>query len=389
MARRNLQISINEEDLQMIETRIKEAIGEVGAKNIEDKNIQLQQAAVDFIRPALEIIKQLKEYQLQEETSAQGIKYITQNRPVSPTTYKAYFNREKIANLENTQLIQTFLEQSLIFNSKVISILTGKPLETVVVFRQGDEVIAYKFDGEQLLKDNIYKDFTASKRGANLIGRLQFSASGLSKTLQESAQGLQKIEKAGEGQQINNLNRAYIDALDDYDYFASKGQKPYVFFHPENSDRWMKMRVAGGHGDIAEAYGLFLLVLIPDNTKLFASALRWANLTIYFKMGVSQVDNASGLYTADVVGNSVNYAIKSLKASLPGYLQMLELAQEIVIAAKQGANDILASENVKSLITREEMRTQKAQNAVRNTLEIVVENAITPIIEGVNQVISS
>ena len=56
----------------------------------------------------------------------------------------------------------------------------------------------------------------------------------------------------------------------------------------------------------------------------------YSNLDTFFRQGVAQVDNISGLYTSDVTSNGYSLAVKAANASLPGFAQMINLAEQIV-----------------------------------------------------------
>ena len=114
----------------------------------------------------------------------------------------------------------------------------------------------------------------------------------------------------------------------------------------------------------------------------FSGAAPWPNLVIYFEDGVAKVDNSSGLYSADILGEKANYAVKSAKADLPGYMQMLQLAQNIVLAStgkqiqtKKGTTTV-TWDDVNAIIKKEQDKALKAQNAIRNRIEEVTEEAI-------------
>ena len=114
----------------------------------------------------------------------------------------------------------------------------------------------------------------------------------------------------------------------------------------------------------------------------FSGAAPWPNLVIYFEDGVAKVDNSSGLYSADILGDKANYAVKAAKADLPGYTQMLQLAQKIILAST-GKNGV-TWDDVNAIIKKEQDKANKARDAIRNGIEEVTEKALQENLSGIS-----
>ena len=127
--------------------------------------------------------------------------------------------------------------------------------------------------------------------------------------------------------QLLKLAETYNSALfNNYNRYS-----PYAFWKPTKEKQWYKINIVGGKGDIAEAYAYFYYN-IRDNGENFHFAVQhlYDNLDTFFRQGVAKVDSISGLYTSDVITNSYGYAVKSLDASLSGYMQMFRLVRDIL-----------------------------------------------------------
>jgi len=373
---RALSIQVSQEDIQMVLDSIREKITDVAFDDLKDRNVRLQWAAAEFLDIALKAIEQINLTIQQTELMQKSAAMISkQEFPITTGTYRTYFNKEKIQKLQDMEILEKFLAASMIFNERIISILYDKPLKTVVII-PGAEPQVYMFSGEELLSSSgatIYRDFASKTRA--LVGRLRFSVPELEKNMQDITKIIGQQGDNGSEQNLLHLNTAYANAIFDYNTFLPT---KYAYYRGSPSESWKRIFISGGYGDLAEAYASFFLMELYK----FSGAAPWPNLVIYFEDGVAKVDNSSGLYSADILGEKANYAVKSAKADLPGYMQMLQLAQNIVLAStgkqiqtKKGATTV-TWDDVNAIIKKEQDKALKAQNAIRNRIEEVTEEAI-------------
>ncbi len=378
MAQANqIQVLVSQEQLKQIYQLVDEDISKVVYEKVQDANLKLKLAAADFLSVALDLVVQMQQAEAEMEANKKGLDYIQQqNFPLKETVYNTYFSKKKIKALGLEKgVFNKFLEASLLFNDRIIELITGNKLTTGIVV-QGDDIhqaYLYSYSLEDLIGGDkgisVYADFTASKRGGKLNGRFRITASELNPEFLAELQNDPPPDPPTVD--LVGLNIAYLDAVYDYEQ-----NKRFVYFKRKENDKWQKMLIAGGLGDIAEAYASFFL-LQPFR---FPQGDRWPNLTDYFigdaatKAGVAYVDNKSGLYATDIANQDFNYAIKALKASLPGYTQMLDLAQQIIgVDQKQP----ITVENIKAnLEETEKNREQNLKEGYRNVLVEVASNAV-------------
>ena len=121
-------------------------------------------------------------------------------------------------------------------------------------------------------------------------------------------------------------------------------------------------------GDLSEAYSYFYLT-----QKLPFNEGEWPNLSIFFLRGVANVDSVSGLLATDVETESINYAIKASKASLPGYKQMIKSAKDIW-------SDSSKNVDIEKLVRKAynaQFKNQKGENSpIRKGLRNTVSEAL-------------
>ena len=363
---RGLSIQVSQEDVQKVLDTISAEITNVAFNDIKDRNVKLQLAAAQFLEVALKTIGTIQQAELTADLVMRGAELIqSQNFPITTGLYKTYFNKVKIQKLQEVDILQDFFQASLIFNERIINILYDKPLKTVVII-PGETPQVYIFDGEQLLEANgvtIDRDFASKTQ--DLLGRLRFSAP----KLEESVGDMVKIlsEQGDNAGNLAHLNQAYADARFDYEKFLPT---KYAYYRGSPHDVWKRIFISGGYGDLAEAYASFFLMGLDK----FISAAQWPNLVIYFEDGVALVDNSSGLYSADILGDKANYAVKAAKADLPGYMQMLKLAQNIILASKGDTS--VSWDTVNAMIKKEQQKAQNASQAIRNRIEVVTTEAV-------------
>ena len=371
---RALRIEVSSEDIEMVKNTIAGKITDAIFNDVKDRNIRLQFAATEFLDVALATVKQIKTTIQNLDMVQKGANMVSkQNFPITTATYRSYFNKEKIQKLQDISQIEKFLAASMTFNERIISILYDKPLKTIVVI-QGQDPQIYELSGEQLTSSTgvtIYRDFASKTRA--LVGRLRFSAPELERNVQDITK-LVGQNGANDEQNLMHLNTAYANARFDYETFLPT---KYAFYRASPSEPWKRILVSGGYGDLAEAYASFFLMELFK----FSGAAPWPNLVIYFEDGVAKVDNSSGLYSADILGDKANYAVKAAKADLPGYTQMLQLAQKIILAST-GKNGV-TWDDVNAIIKKEQDKANKARDAIRNGIEEVTEKALQENLSGI------
>jgi len=165
--------------------------------------------------------------------------------------------------------------------------------------------------------------------------------------------------------ELKSLNDTYNSALfNNFNRF-----KPYVVWKPLNAEHWSKMKISGGAGDISEGYAYFYYKS-QERDFNFRSHHLYDNLDTFFRVGVGSVSNLSGLYGGDISTAQYEYAVKSLNASLPGYLQMIRIAQNII------NNKIPKAETLKQKALKAKFKDpihRQGEKGLRNFIEEVLE----------------
>ena len=319
-----IQIQFSESQLTEMQQQIEDALAKELYDNTKQDNLKLQLAAITFLKEAALAQDNINEFNKLQKTQAAARQIMRSMIPVDEklnAQYQETADYIRVHFIEN-QIFDKFFKESMIFNDKILELITGAPMTTVIVVDGADGPEVREYSIQELLEVGSGVSFIVdyTSKVYTLIGRIRINANQLTK----AASTISDKEQEEKNFNLINLNRAYTDAR--VDYLANK---PWAFFKPDNGEIWFKIKIAGGLGDISEAYTSFFFLKRPP----FKDP-RWTNLTTYFEQGVAQVDAVSGLYTADVqdTENKRNYAIKAASASLPGYAQMIKLAEKILDA---------------------------------------------------------
>ena len=335
---------------------------EINEQIIQKKNEQLRAAAKEFMDVYIEAEQDIKKYNELQQSRAAARKNIA---PV--VTEEKYAENLRITKTTNNYSgkFKDFFNAILIFNDKILNIIYDKPVETAIVIEGNEGPLVYTFTIDELLEAGgveFVEDYESHSH--TLIGRIKIDVNKLIannlKLKQLNNDGLTNFS-------ISGLNKAYANAkIDLQDNTIRTGKKrTYQAFYKSDYTNWIwrKIFVGGGFGDLAEAYSYFYL----KQTTAFNEG-PWPNLTLFFELGVAQVDNISGLLTTDVETEEINYAIKASKASLPGYKQMIKLATDILA-------DSSKSVDIEKLVKKAYQAQFKGtganaiQKGLRNTIE--------------------
>lgn len=350
----NELIAIGEE----IEARILQATGDT----IKLENLKLQQAASRFLTAAVKIIDDIQDYNTLQQKQSILRNKMRQSVPVSENDQQIYDETAQMIRdrFITPGLFNNFFKESMIFNDSILEIITGTPMTTVIVVEKDDgtpEVREYTI--KELLEEGsgvkFITDYTSKTH--TLMGRIQINTTQLTKAASE----ISLTEQEKKNFSLSGLNTAYAEAKIDY-----LKNNPWAFFKPNVQAAWQKIKIAGGLGDISEAYTAFFFL----KTYHFKDSL-YPNLTVYFVQGVANVDSVSGLYAADVYDeeNKRNYAIKAANASLPGYNQMIKLANNILDSTKQW--DVAKLREVSEKRQYKIVNGEKVRKGLRNIVEEV------------------
>ena len=321
----------SEETIKQIQDEIGNRTAQELKQSAETETLYIRKIALDFMKSVeinIEKIKAVEEKERKLKAYRNQIDY--KNRKKESGVVDAYMNFK--AELEQSITIDLNLEQffkdCLIFNDKIVEIIEGKPLLTTIVIPDSDGPIVIEMTLEEMLAEgsgvSIKQDVT-SKISPQVVGRLQFDIN----TIKNNLQANLHRDNVLHGASLAGLNLAYDTALATYDEY-----NPYVFWKPLSSDQWFKMRLTNA-GDMAEAYAYFFYL----GGEIFLDHL-YNNLDTFYVQGVANVDNVSGLYTSDVMSQNYAYAVKSLQASLPGFRQMIVLANKILSTKIASVEDL-------------------------------------------------
>ena len=347
-------------DIQEIMARYE--ANEIDAQIIQEKNIRLKTAAQAFMNVYTQAEADIKEYNKLQQLRAAARKNIA---PVIPE--EKYAENLRITEITNNYSgkFKEFFNAVLIFNDEILNIIYDKPVKTAIVIEGNDGPLVYTFTIKELLAAGgieFVEDYESKSH--TLVGRIKIDTN---KLIENNLKLKQLTNDNLTNFSIIGLNQAYANAKIDLqdNTIRVKKKRTYQAFYKSNYTNWVWRRifVGGGFGDLAEAYSYFYL----KQTTAFNEG-PWPNLTLFFELGVAQVDNISGLLTTDVETDEVNYAIKASKASLPGYKQMIKLAMDILADTNEGTD---IEKLVKKAYQAQFKGTGAAavQKGLRNTIE--------------------
>lgn len=319
-----IAIQINKNVIQdFYQTIENKSLEELKKQGVQESVI-LKKIAADFLivlQDALTSIKLIQQYSeilksLRANLKDEDLKNVKQ-------TEQYQIHQNQLKELLNNSVLLTFLKETLRFNDRILQIITGhKQRISIVIPDAGGNPIIQDFTLDEILQGKSGVSIMASiNSNQKLAGRLNYDIDQIKQRLNQTLHRDNMISLS----ELSALNKTYTSAL--YDNYNK--HNPYVFWKPLNAQKWLKMKVVGGAGDISEAYAYFYYKG-ADNHFNFSINHLYDNLDTFFRIGVAQVSNVSGLYAADVSTKEYDYAIKSLKASLPGFTQMFILARDIM-----------------------------------------------------------
>lgn len=315
---------------------IAELVGDRTAEELkaigDDGSLLMKKYALDFVNT----IKQSRQEIVQLEQMALSLKnkrhslQNAKNGVKSPAEVQSYIEaREKFKQQRlASDNLDKFYQASMLFNERILQIITGhKTRISIVVPSSDDAPVILDVPMEDLFEGNtgisIVTDMTSGKI-PRLSGRIKID---IDKIKQNLSQAIRTDSIIG-AQSLKGLNQAYEVTQEDY-----RKWKPHVFWKVETENIWYKLTVGGAAGDLAEAYAYFFYTGGGEGNNpntLFLGKIYNRNMDYFIREGVANVDNISGLYASDVTTNEYDYAVKSLNASLPGYTQMVTLANKIL-----------------------------------------------------------
>lgn len=322
--------------------KISELIGERTAeelKNIgDDQSLLLKQIALKFLRVVeqnMQYITTIENYEKQLKQKRYDLNL--NSLPKDPKVIIEYNQyKERLREKINIDLsLDNFFKECLIFNDNIVEIVTGRKTKITVVIPSANEPpLIRDYTVEELLDEKsgitIVQDVTSGTI-PRVTGRLKYD---IEKMKNNFNAALHK-DNIIDSEELAALNETYNSAM--YNNFNKF--KPYVVWKPLNARHWFKMKINGGAGDISEGYAYFYY---HDIDKKFDFAVKhlYDNLDTFFRIGVGSVSNLSGLYGGDISTPEYEYAVKSLQASLPGYVQMIQMAKNIINNKIKNATDL-------------------------------------------------
>lgn len=234
------------------------------------------------------------------------------------STSKVAELREYVARFKELKIQEqefNFFMSQLEKYQKALNNYLGKEIQTLYLYKNADgEVTVYQLIGD--ISKAVYQDIAS--RGGGMSAR--FSA----KSINDETVFKKMKQSTAED---SYLTSTYLETLrrgeKSREIIKSNGM--LVLWKP--AQVWKKMFVAGGAGDISEAYLSFLMS--EDRLSLFRGSDMEMDIDIFMLQGVQLVDNISGVLKGDFSANGVDYAAKAEGASVMGYKQIINLALQI------------------------------------------------------------
>lgn len=324
-------IYISEQVLNDIEEQVQNRTTQELLNIGDNANLLLKKIAADFIKVLQKNLKNIKEFQdnakkLKTKRNELGLG----KNPKDKKTVQAYQKyKEKIkAKSVSEYAFEDFFNAAMTFNHKILQVISGHETQMVIIVpsAEGEPPFIASIPLEEIYKKNngieIIGDITSGKT-PKLAGRLKYNIDQMKTYFGDALRQDTILDSIT----LDKLNQVYNIAILDY-----RKWKPYAFWYIPPQKDWWKIKIGGAEGDISEAYAYFFYTggQGGKTEKLFSGTLYRKNLDEFFREGVAQVDNVSGLYTSDISTDKYDYAIKSLDASLPGFSQMIDLAMNIL-----------------------------------------------------------
>lgn len=264
-------------------------------------------------------------------------------------TYKEYRITKEEFNIFMSQLDKF---------QAVLNSYLGKKIQTIYLYNDGKSVEIFKLVGD--ISNAVVQDIAS--RGAGLSARFNASAINNSSV----------FEKMNIANKNENVTKTYQEVLErgneSRKWLTKKGMM--IFWYPNSV--WKKMLVAGGAGDIGEAYLSFML----DNERmnLIQGYDMELDIDVFMLSGVRLVDNISGLLKGDFSVDDIEYAAKSEGASMMGYRQILKLANNIEVSTPDEIIEIINKEYAK--ILKKERTGSGRRNKMQEVLNDSVDNLL-------------
>lgn len=248
----------------------------------------------------------------------------------------------------------------------------GKNIQTLYLYKGSDGTMeVYRLTGD--VSKAVYKDIAS--RGGGLSAR--FSTSAIKdKTVFTKVQEASKNDKDNAG----FLTSTYLETLERGEISRSYLDKNGMLILWKPAGVWKKMMVAGGAGDLGEAYLYFLMS--EERVRLFHGNME-PDIDIFMLQGVSLVDNISGVLKGDFDAEGIEYAAKAEGASMMGYRQVINLALEIAASTPDHVTTIMKREYKKIL------DKDKAGKGRRNKLIDVLDSTENQLYEAIGKRINS
>lgn len=364
-------ITINQEALNQISDKIGNRTVEQLKKIGDDQSLLLKKIALNFLNAVEKNLERIKAIEDTEKKLKQKRHDLNLNTPPKDENIVAEYIRYKDELKQKITIdtsLDNFFKECLIFNDSIVQIITGKKTRvTIVIPTANDAPIIRDYSIQQLLDEksgvSIIQDVSSGKI-PRVVGRLKFDTEKMKNDFNSAIRKDNMISV----QELNALNITYNSALfDNYNKY-----KPYVVWKPLGAEHWFKMKISGGAGDISEGYAYFYYKGANENFN-FAKHHLYDNLDTFFRYGVGSVSNLSGLYGGDISTAEYEYAVKSLQASLPGYVQMIQLAKNIINNKIKNATDL------KNLALKKQYKdpvNKQGQKGLRNFVTEILESEL-------------
>lgn len=355
MARANF--GIKDKDLDNIIQEINN-IEKKEIDNILNQDIfSLKKDAAIFLQTIIEVQDKIKKLESMMWNQKKMRDIIRKELGVSGRWISEYeteqykINREEITNMLKSQEVEKLYQAAFDFHKKIIQAL-GKEIQTIIIL-QDKEGTPYVF---KVTEDELFNNNFLSYEGASKTERLTARFKNTVDQMRNA--GIKAINRddlnIDDKMNIKNLNETYKTSLYRYDTY----KRLILWYFPNGI--WNKIKVSA-RGDLAEAYAMFFLKQAKWN---FQSSNKEENIHYFMILGVSEVDNVSGLLQGDISTNQYEYAIKSADASYMSVQQMIPLAKKIL------------EQNNYSIIDLQKYRDYLAnkKSKIRNPIALNIEN---------------
>lgn len=328
----------------------------------DDSYLLLKQIALKYIKVVqkyINIINKIEKDALLLKQKRHAIGYNKDVKDVNIVkAYEDYKRELQVYDLTKLNL-DNFYQASLIFNEEILSVINNKQTKIAIVFPNAGMPVVLDIPLSEFFEKgsgiSVYTDIT-SKKIPRLAARLKFD---VQKIIEHFGDVLRKDSIIG-SESLKGLNDTYFVALHNFGKF-----NPYVIWKRDDEIQWHKIKPSGKKGDISEAYAYFFYTGggVDANT-LFKDSI-YNNLDYFFRNGLAKVDSISGLYASDVATTEIDYAVKSFNASFPGFIQMFNLALDIL------NNKIKTATELRSIADNKKYKdsiNKAGEKGLRNTI---------------------